>query len=220
VIFIFDEFQTATDDKAVVKMLHIITSQGRGAWVFAAMATQHPDLACFGDPKTRRNLTGKIALRVEDPDASRVAVGAANPRADFLLGAGDCYCLGPGRRHRVQGAYTDAADIARVMERANGRAGQWDVTDWEPLYDPDVMGQSGPADNGNGGGVSFEVSGPELAVSLAAAVESAGRPTLKRMMEQAGLGKPGSSRAQRLLELGRDAFVWLDANGYAIAQPA
>ena len=219
-IMVFDEFQTATDDKAVIKMLHIITSQGRGAWVNAAMATQHPDLACFGDPKTRRNLTGKIALRVEDPDASRVAVGAANPRADFLLGAGDCYCLGPGRRHRAQGAYTDDTDIARVMERANGRAGQWDVTDWEPLYDPDVMGQSGPADSGNGGGVSFEVSGPELAVSLAAAVENAGRPTLKRMMEQAGLGKPGSSRAQKLLDLGRDAFVWLDANGYAIAQPA
>lgn len=217
VVLVYDEFQTGTDDKAIVKMLHTITSQGRAALVFGAMATQHPDLACFGDPKTRRNLTGKIALRVEDPDASRVAIGAANPRADFLLGAGDCYVLGPGKRHRVQGAYVDQNDIDRVMERANGRAGHWDVTDWESFYDPSVVSQE--VAGSNTGGVAFEVSGAEFAVSLVAASESAGRPTLKRMLEDAGLGKPGSTRAQKLLELGRDAFVWLDREGYAIAQP-
>lgn len=221
VILVFDEFQTATDDKAVVKMLHTLTSQGRGANVNAAIATQHPDLACFGDGKTRRNLTGKIALRVEDSDASRVAIGSSNPRADFLLGAGDCYCLGPGRRHRVQGAYTDETDIERVMDRGNGRGGQWDVTDWEPMFDPAVAGQAGSGGgNGNTGGVAFKVSGAELGVSLAAAADSAGRPTFKRMMETAGLGRPGNSRAQKLLEIGRDAFIWLDANGFAIAQPA
>lgn len=220
VILVYDEFQTGTDDKAVVRMLHTISSQGRAAQVFGAMATQHPDLACFGDSKTRRNLTGKIALRVEDPDASRVAVGAANPRADFLLGAGDCYVLSPGKRHRVQAAFVDGNDVARALERANGRAGRWDVRDWESQFDPELAGQDGPAGCGSSGGVPFEVSGAEFAVSLAAAVESAGRPTLQKMLEQAGLGRPGSTRAARLLDLGRDAFVWLDANGYAVAQPA
>jgi len=218
-IVVIDEFQEFCSDDVIADLLERISRQGRGALVSLLLTTQHPNTESFGKVATRRQLPGRLALKVMDFEASKIVVGK-KPRADLLLSQGDCFVCRPDwPSMRAQGAYVDQDDVDEVMEKANGRAGQWRFQEW-PEFDPSGVGQDLPSDNGNGGGrPQFEISGPEIGVSLAAAAESAGRPAFKKMMEEAGLGRPGSSRAQRLLDLGRDAFVWLDRAGYAIATP-
>jgi hypothetical protein len=202
VIVVFDEFQEFVGDQSVVDLLRKLTAQGRGAHVHCLLATQHPTVDAFKDPAIRRCLTGKIALMVNDPDASRVAVGGATPRADRLLGAGDAYTVGPGSCHRVQMAYVDEREI----ERAN--RGTWQYGQW-PEFEPEEVGQELPQ-------TGWHYGGGELAVSLVSASESEGRPRMVRRLEEAGLGRPGAERAIRLLKLGRDTHEWLRSHDYAV----
>jgi hypothetical protein len=191
-VVVFDEFQEAVSDTVIVDLMRKIAAQGRAAGVHLMAATQHPTVDAFGNASTRRNLVGKLALRVEDPDASRVAIGGKLPRADYLLGAGDAYAVGPGTIHRIQCAFVDNSDV--------GKAGQggWLVPEW-PEYDAEAIGQELPE-------VGWSYSGQELAVGLISAAEREGRPTLIKRLDQAGLGRPGSEKAARLLGLGRDAY--------------
>ena len=121
VVVVVDEFQEWSGDAVFVDLMRKLAAQGRAAHVHLIAATQHPAVDAFGDSTTRRNLTGKLALRVGDPDASRVAVGGNLPRADYLLGAGDAYAVGPGACHRVQMAYVGQPDI----DAAAG--GEWEI---------------------------------------------------------------------------------------------
>jgi len=208
-IVLFDEFQQFVDDAVVVALLKKLTAQGRAASVHCLLATQHPTVDAFGDAATRRNLPGKLALYVSDPDASRVAVGGNLPRADFLLGAGDCYAVTPRATHRLQAAYVDERDVGQAEQ------GRWQLEAW-PEYCAADLGQDLPVE-----AVSWSYSGAELGASLVAAAQSPpeGRRLLQRRLEEAGLGRPGSDRADRLLGLGREAHRWLLEGGWAIAQP-
>jgi len=218
-IVVIDEFQEFCNDGTIADLLERISRQGRGALVSLLLTTQHPNTESFGKVATRRQLPGRLALKVMDFEASKIVVGK-KPRADMLLSGGDCWVCRPDwPSMRAQGAYVDQKDVDEVIEHANGRVGQWQFQEW-PEFDPSDVGQDLPSDNGKSKRPQFEITGAEIGISLAAAAESAGRPTFQRMMEEAGLGRPGSSRAQRLLELGREAFVWLDREGYAIATPA
>lgn len=202
VIVVVDEFQELINDHVVADLLRKIAAQGRAAGVHCLLATQHPTVDAFGDKTTRRNLTGKVALRVDDCDASRVAVGGSTPRADELLDAGDSYALGPGACHRVQLAYVDEHEIGAA------EFGEWRFSRW-PDYEAEAVGQELPE-------VGWSYRGDELAVAIVAAVYDEGRPTLLKRLEEAELGRPGAERAIRLLGLGRDVNEWLVQNGYAV----
>ena len=204
-VLVVDEFQEWAEEQAITDLLRKLAAQGRAAGVHCLLATQHPTISAFGDPATRRNLSGKLALRVSDPDASRVAVGGATPRADYLLGAGDAYAVGPGAVHRIQAAYVDNADFDAVG------AGQWDFETWEE--DAESIGQDLPA-----AGRAPGFGAGELAGALIAAVEGMGRPALVRWLESVDLGRPGSDRAARLLALGREVRDWLNVNSYDVCQ--
>ena len=193
VIVVFDEFQEAAEDEVVVGLLRKLCAQGRAAAVHCLLATQHPTIEAFGDASIRRNLVGKVALRVGDADASRVAVGGASPRA---------YNGAPGVWHRVQMAYVDDRELD-AAER-----GQWRFQRW-PRYNPEAVGQELPE-------VGWSYTGDELAVSIVAAAQEEGRPSMVKRLEEAELGRPGAERAMRLLGLGRDANGWLNQNGYAV----
>lgn len=201
VVVVVDEFQEFVEDAVFVDLLRKLAAQGRGAHVHLLTATQHPTVDAFGDTSTRRNLTGKLALRVDDPDASRVAVGGSLPRADYLLGAGDAYAVGPGACHRVQMAFVEEADLADVG------AGAWQFDEW-PQLEAEAVGLDVEEPAG------WSYTGQELAYSIIAAVEEEGRPTLVRRLEEAGLGRPGSGRAARLLGLGRETKDALHEAGY------
>ncbi len=201
IIVLIDELQEFIEDALYVSLLQKVTAQGRAAQVHCILGTQHPTVNSFGDSRIRRMLPGKIALMVDDPDASRVAVGGALPRADQLLGAGDAYTIGPGSCHRVQIAYADD-DIDD-----DARRGRWEFPGW-PMYEP-----QDPRETGNE--VNWSYTGAELAVSLISAKEGEGRPSMIKRLQDADLGRPGAERAIRLLDLGREAYDWLTEHEYA-----
>ena len=197
-IIAFDEFQEATNDKAISAMLCKLARQGRAAHVHCMLATQRPAVDAFGDPSTRRAFSGKVALRVEDFETSRVACGGATPRADHLLGAGDSYNLAPGACHRVQIVYVDHREMDKVQP------GTWLLNEW-PTFDAETLGQDLPERG-------WSYSGQELAASIVAAAEGEGRPAMVKRLDKA----PGAERAIRLLNLGRETNTAIEAQGYAV----
>ena len=68
---VIDEVQELAGDAAIVEMIRRIAAQGRAARVSIIMATQHPTNDAFGDATVKRNVTGRIALRVSDAKAVR-----------------------------------------------------------------------------------------------------------------------------------------------------
>lgn len=205
-VIVIDEIQEFTKDSSVAEMLRRLAAQGRDANVHMIVGTQDPTAVAFKEATTRRNLVGRIALHTENYKASEIVVGGPTPRADYLLGAGDAYALTPEALHRVQLAYIPESYLA------NEASGEPLFDTW-PAFDPEAAGTL-PDEAGNG----RQISGAEVAVSLVQAHLGAGRPTLQRALENAGLDKPGSTRADWLLELGREAHAWLSANDWTLCE--
>lgn len=192
-IVCIDEIQEIVSDTVATECLRKLISQGRGANVHCLVATQHPVVDALGGPTIKRNLGGRLALRVTDYDASKVAVGAPTPRADRLLGRGDSYTVTPGATHRVQVAYLDTEP-----DRADP-----ELDEWPDLGDlPDNSGWPSPAEIG--------------ASIVCASRNHEGRTRYVRQLTEAG--EPGMSpeRAQKLIYLGRDTLDWMSGQGYSV----
>ena len=205
-VVVFDEFQEfigRQGDPLIRELLRRLVAQGRAVHVHTLMATQHPNLESFGDPTIRRNLAGRVALRVIDLKASEVVVGSTHPRADHLLGGSDAYCITPRAIHRTQLAYVRRDDIAGAC------GGEMQFEEW-PEFSPEDLGRDLP---GQPGRPSSGFSPEELAVALEVASEGGGRPRLVRALEEAGLSRPGSGRADRLLRLARRVLAVLRQRG-------
>ncbi len=203
-VVVVDEVQELIGDAAIVEMIRRIAAQGRAAHVSIILATQHPTAKAFGDDASiKRNVTGRIALRTADYKASEVAVGQATPRSDWLLGAGDAYAVVPGQVQRVQIAYYERHEIDRLLTSQPALSG------W-----PEYVAEALPS----GGANVATFSGPEVAMSMIAAWQNAGRPALVRALESAGLGKPGGDRARRLLAVGREALNTLHGKGFDLCE--
>lgn len=192
-VLIVDEVQELSSDSICQEAIKRIVAQGRGCGVHAILATQHPNIASLGGPTVGRNLVGRIALRVADYDASRVAVGSSTPRADRLLGCGDSYAIAPNATHRVQVAHFDgdAPTGAREMEN------------W-----PDVT--SLPDSNCGWPGAD------ELGAAMSAAIQGYGRVKFQRAAADDGVEVGGNDRAVRLLNLARGAIEWMDDHGMSV----
>jgi len=208
VIVAIDEIQEFTGksgDALVTEFVRKLTTQGRGAGVHLFIGTQHPVGDVFSDSTIRRNLPGRVALRTEDYKASEVVIGGPTPRADRLLGAGDSYIVIPGATRRAQLAYIPAVDL-EAMNTSQPTMAAWPEVDAEAAG---TLPESSPR---------WEYDGDELAVSLATVSKSekAGRGALRDALESAGLGRPGSERAARLLQLGRDMRTWLVVNDFSL----
>ncbi len=201
-VVLFDEFQEFTGDAVVAELLRRIVGRGRAARVHCLLATQHPTVKTFGDEAVKRNLPGRVALKVLDAKASEVIVGAPVPRADRLMGAGDAYAIG-NTIHRTQLVLVDERDLDEA-ERQPTELAEW------PGFEPEDVGQE-PT-------VQWRYSGEELAYGLAGAWRGEGRPRLQRALERAGLGRPGSTRAERLLHLCREQFEVLEELGVGLAE--
>lgn len=205
-VVLFDEFQEFMADDGVRELTRRVLAQGRAARIHAILATQHPTVDAFGENGAlRRNLVGRVALRVTDQDASRVVVGDSQPRADRLMGRGDAYAVIPGRVHRVQLLLIDEAEL-HMMERQEPRLRAW----------PEVQ----PADFGQEPTVHWAYNGAEIAWGLigAAQIPQWGRDAVSTALEQAGLPRPGSERADRLVDLTRDSHTVLTEADYGLAR--
>ncbi len=201
IVVVIDEVQELASDAAIVEMVRRVAAQGRAARVSIILATQHPTIEAFGDATTKRNITGRIALRVSDYKASEVAIGQNTPRADWLLGAGDAFCIVPGAIQRTQIAYIERREIDRLLTSTPA------IAEW-PIFEAEQM----PAGN------VATYSGAELAVSLVNAYHANGRPALIKALESVGLGKPGNVRADRLLKLGREQLDALHGGGWNLCE--
>lgn len=204
IIVVIDEVQEFTQDERFTALLRRFTAQCRGAQMYTLVGTQNPMQECFNDPNIKRNLVGRVALRTDSYEASRVVVGSNTPRADKLLGAGDGYAVVPGVMHRVQMAYIPERDLGRL------RNGGPLLSAW-PDYDPEVAGAAYTENEG-----TFQVSGVEAAVTLLAAHLGQGRPKLQTILAEAVGARPGSGRAKRLLDLGREGYAWLQNAGWTL----
>jgi hypothetical protein len=203
---VIDEVQELISDAVIAEMVRRVAAQGRAAHVSIILATQHPTTKALGDDASiKRNVPGRIALRVSDYKASEVAVGQASPRADWLLGAGDAYAVVPGQVQRVQIAYYERREIDRLL------TSQPTLEEW-----PDYIAEDVPS----GGANVATYNGAELAASLVNAYQGHGRPALVKALESAGLGKPGNVRADRLLKLGREQLDALRGDGWDLCLPA
>lgn len=197
-VIVIDEVQELADDPICVEAIRKLTAQGRAARVSVILATQHPTIGAFGDPTIKRNVTGRIALRVTDSKSSEMAIGQSTPRADHLLGAGDCYAIVPGAVQRCQVAYMPKHEIERALN-AQPAIAEWPIFEAEQLSAP-----------------AGAYTGQELAIGLINAHNTGGRPALVKSLIGAGLPKPGSDRAARLLALGRDLNQSLSDQGYEL----
>jgi hypothetical protein len=213
VVLVFDEFQEfladVGGDPLCRELTRRIVAQGRAAGVHCILSTQYPVLSAFGDASTRRNLNGRLALRVNDAKASEVVVGASTPRADKLLGKGDSYVVAPGVIHRMQVVYTDQVDVADLPVEDPF------YLEW-PMADAEAAGTL-PED----AGPNWSYSPQEDAVGLVVAFLERGRPTLQNMLERAGLsgrGRPGSKRADRLLSISRERRDALRSMGASLCR--
>lgn len=202
-IVVIDEVQELADDPACAEAIRKLTAHGRAARVHVVAATQHPTSAALGDPTIKRNMSGRIALRVADAKSSEVAIGQSTPRADWLLGAGDAYAIVPGAIQRCQVAYMPRQEIERALI-AQPMINEWPACEAEQLNGAPTRGAT--------------YSGAELAISLINATQEGGRPALVKALNDQGLGKPGSDRADRLLALGREQHKALSDRGYAIVE--
>ncbi|MEA3351177.1 MAG: hypothetical protein U9Q82_11185, partial [Chloroflexota bacterium] len=211
IIVVIDEIQEFTKDDTITELIRLLSSQGRGARIHLMIGTQHPKSSAFGGDSTiRRNLPGRLALRTEDYKASEVVVGGSTPRADHLLGAGDAYAITPKATHRAQMAYIPQRELVRDWCDARPVMDSW------PKFDPTAVGTL-PVDNQDDV-VKWEYSGKELALAIIQAAQGNGRPTLKDALENAGMTRPGSGRADRLLNLARAAFETLIDQNWTMVQ--
>jgi len=186
-VVIVDEVQGVTNDPKAAESLRRLVEQGRGAAVHVLAATQHPIVAALGGPTVSRNLVGRLALRVSDADASRVAVGASFPRADHLLGRGDAYLVKPSVTHRCQVAFFDRELLT----------GQPDMDEWPEVEDDLPELATWP-------------SGAELGAALLSVERNEGRSKFQRGALARGVKVADNNKAVRLLGLARGALEWLD----------
>jgi len=198
VIVVIDEVQElTTKDDVCTDLIRRLTSQGRGAKVFTILATHHPVASMLGGQSTIKNtVPGRLALKVLNAKASEVAMGDSTPRADHLLGAGDAYAKTPKACYRAQLAYIPENELV-ALPRSDPL-----LTEWES-FDPECMGTMPEPESATG----FDAT--ETAISLIAAHYGKGRPFLKDMLENVTGSKPGSSRAGRLRDWGREINVLL-----------
>lgn len=205
VIVAIDEVQELQEDLAAVELLRRLVALGRGAGIHVLLGTQHPTKEALGDATIKRNLTGRLALRVEDGVASNVVVGAPSPRADYLLGRGDAYAVVPGRVQRLQVAYIPKANLDQFAGR-----GKYTLEVWPP-FDPEAAGTLRPGEEPGGND-----SPAEIGAALEAAHMGKGRPWLRERIAQATGHRPGGDKARRLLALGRGVHRWLIDAGYSL----
>ena len=113
-----------TDSKAEVETsIARIAQKGRAAGVHIVIATQRPSTNIITGV-IKANLPTRIAFRVGSIVDSRVILDQKG--AETLLGRGDMLLVPPGSAvlERIQGAWVEDADMAKIVDFVSGQADQ------------------------------------------------------------------------------------------------
>jgi DNA segregation ATPase FtsK/SpoIIIE-like protein len=193
IVIVVDEFQEFASVPKISYLLKEIATSGRAAHIHLILSTQHPNLRNFGPmgAEIKRNLPGRLVLKVLDADASRVAIGSSVPRADFLLGMGDAYIV-TNTVLRVQVPFVSYEPF-KFLPRSEPELPAWPEAD-SPFDD--------------------ESSEVELLIEAIKAVQAArGRPWMNTQLQRRGINPPGAEKGSRLLRTARVLVSRLEEEG-------
>jgi len=201
-IVVVEEVQEVIQEPACAEAITRLVSLGREVSIHCLLTTQHPTVKSLGGPRVARNLTGRLALKVTDDVASRVAIGQSTPRADYLLGRGDGYAVSVDTIHRAQMAFVEEMDVAAAC------GGDPQLPAWPPANSDDLGLTPNPAHR-----PADALTGQEIGAALAAAALGMGLRRFKAMMVANTGRRPGTTKAKRLIALGHEALDWLEERG-------
>ncbi|MBN2392084.1 MAG: hypothetical protein JXR84_15260 [Anaerolineae bacterium] len=204
-IIVVEEVQEVIQEPTCAEVITRLVSLGREVDVHCLLTTQHPTVKALGGPRVARNLSGRMALKVTDDVASRVAVGNSTPRADYLLGRGDGYAVSVDAIHRAQMAYVVDNEVALVC------GGDAALPSW-------------PAQSGSDMGIAPNPPhrqadaplGAEIGAAVTAAALQMGIRRFKALLAETAGHAPGTSKAKRLLALGRESLEWMEERGVVV----
>lgn len=218
IVVVIDEVQTiasegeAKDPTGLGTLLANLLYKGRGAGIHFLTGTSNPNVDAFKFPAMRRALAGRVALRVEDPDSSKMILHDSNLRADQLLGQGDSYCQSPQATARTQLAWIPP-DEMKIYLGYQPRLKRYPVFDAEKVGEVDNLPESSvPSQT-----VIFSPK-EEMAALVAAhhGKRGLGRPKFMAYLKEKGLEPGGSSRIDKLMKRGRAWRDELSALGYIV----
>lgn len=204
-VIVVDEVQEVIEEPLAREAFRQLTVLGRDAGVHIIAATQHPVVDALGGSTVVRNLGGRFALRVSDAVAARVALGTPDVPAHHLLGSGDAFVLTPAHpAYRTQTAYVTRTDIEAIS------GNDFEIEAW-PVADPLDLGQTPKKRGRRSPWPRYSEIGAGL---ITAATEGAGRPSYQDAVESESGRRPGSSRADKVLDLCRAAYDYMQRNGW------
>jgi len=209
-IVVADEVHEFCQDSAFADLLSKLVRQGGEAGCHVILATQHPSVGVFQKPEIRRQLEGRIVLRMTDYEASKMATGQADVRADFLQGRGDAYVITSRGTQRVQIYFVDQAEIDGASNGGK-RLIDWETAD---VTAADV-GQELPEPK-RGAKKSFAPE--QVGGAIIAAHNGDGRPTFRAWLERNEIAIPGSDRLHKLHRFGKAVLSFVESNGYRLLE--
>lgn len=188
IVLVIDEIQTVSQRPEFAQMIALLLQQGRASKINLIVSTQYPLNGILGDSTMKQNLGGRVVLKMNSYEASRVAIGASEPDSTKLLGRGDAYIVAGGNFARVQIAYLNRHELAQLPTTAP------DLDEW-------------PAeDKTSADSLALGFSPKQVAVSILAAKDGKGRPALKYDLETSSAGRLGTMKLIDLLSFGRE--IW------------
>jgi S-DNA-T family DNA segregation ATPase FtsK/SpoIIIE len=167
-----------------------IAQKARAVGIHMVLATQSPRVDVITG-MIKANVPSRIAFAVSSQTDSRVILDQNG--AETLLGQGDMLFspVGSSRLQRIQGAYIDEGEIAKLTE-AWRRQG-------EPEFREELLEEvEGSADDGGGGDDGFDPDEDPLlddAIRLVAEMQTASTSMLQRRL------RLGYTRAGRLIDM-------------------
>ncbi len=188
IVLVIDEIQTVVQRSDLAAHISLLLQQGRAAKINLIISTQHPTNNVLGGNTMKTNLAGRVVFKMNSSDASRVAIGAPEPDARNLLGRGDSYILASGSFARVQIAYLERDELDRL------RGHRPLMEEWPAEVEGATLEGTTPTG----------YSARQLAIAIHCAQNSIGRPTLKRLLDEAGEGKIGMQRLYGLQKFSQE----------------
>jgi S-DNA-T family DNA segregation ATPase FtsK/SpoIIIE len=106
--------------KRVEDTLTRLTQRGREAGIHVIVATQRPAATVVGG-LVKANLPVRLVGAVGSPEDAKVATGIAGSGAERLRGRGDFLLVARGQTIRLQAAFIDDRETAKVVKRLSDR---------------------------------------------------------------------------------------------------
>lgn len=195
-------------DNAIIFMLATLAQKSRAANIHLILDTQYPRGSTFGDTAVRKQFDFTLCFRTADQyDTQALLPPGLNLRPYLTLSKpGDGYALIGGEVHRILTAYAPDKELRALNDSAEPSLREWPEFDASALEGFEASKAKGRPEE------DFTAAQIRAAVMLwRNPPERGDKRTLlqKALRERTGSGI-SNSRAQELLDLGRELLAELD----------